>query len=147
MNIWYNDDMKNAKNETRTTETEMVSRAEYEKLKQENEWLNGRVRWLEEQLKVLSKNHFGSKHESASEEVIGQMSLLFNEPEVYAYLNEIKKETVTVSEHERTVKKEKEFLLDKLPENIAVVAETHELSEEERTCPVCTKEIIVPTPY
>ena len=129
--------MENIQTKTRTTEAETVSRAEYEKLKQENEYLNNRVQWLEEQLKVLSKNHFGSKHESASEEVIGQMSLLFNEPEVYAHLEEIKKETVTVSEHERSVKKEKVFLLDKLPENTEVVSEIHELSEEERTCPVC----------
>ena len=63
--------------------------AEYDRLnrlEKENEWLSGRVRWLEELLKVLSKNHFGSKHESASEEVIGQM-MLFDEPESYAYLN------------------------------------------------------------
>ena len=129
--------MGNTQEETRTTGTITISSAEYENLKQENEWLNGRVRWLEEQLKVLNKNHFGSKHESASEEVIGQMSMLFDEPEVYAHLEEIKKETVTVSEHERAVKKEKVFLLDKLPENTEVVSETHELSEEERTCPVC----------
>ena len=126
-----------AKNETRTTETVSISSAEYEDLKQQNEWLTARIRWLEEQLKVLSKNHFGSKHETASEEVIGQMSLLFNEPEVYAQLEEIKKETVTVAEHERTVKKEKVFLLDNLPENTEVVTETHELSKEERKCYVC----------
>ena len=70
---------------TRTAETETVSRAEYEKLKQENERLEDRIRWLEEQLKVLAKNHFGSKHESASDEVIGQMALLFDEPELYAH--------------------------------------------------------------
>ena len=56
----------------------MISSAEYERLsrlEEENEWLNGRVRWLEEQLKVLARNHFGAKHESSSEEVVGQMFL------------------------------------------------------------------------
>ena len=40
--------------------------------------------WLREQLENLKKNAFGSKHESASDEVIGQM-LLFDEPEAYAF--------------------------------------------------------------
>ena len=62
--------MKNDTTSTkRTTETVMISSAEYERLKRENEQLEGRVRWLEEQLKVLAKNHFGSKHETASEDV------------------------------------------------------------------------------
>lgn len=131
--------MENTKLETRTTETVTISSAEYERLKrlaQENEWMSGRITWLEEQLKVLSKNHFGSKHETASGEVIGQM-MLFDEPEVYAYLEEIRKRTSTVAAYERTAKKEKVFLLDNLPENAEVIEEKHELSEEERTCPVC----------
>ena len=89
MHLWYNCGMEKTKVETRSTETVTISSAEYEKLKQENEWLSNRNRWLEEQLKVLAKNHFGSKHESASEEVIGQMAMLFDEPEVYAHLEEI----------------------------------------------------------
>ena len=71
---------------TSTTETVTISSAEYARLtrlEKENEQLEGRIRWLEEQLKVLAKNHFGSRHETASEEVIGQMALLFDEPEVY----------------------------------------------------------------
>ena len=123
---------------TRTTETETVSRAEYERLKRENEQLEGRVRWLEEQLKVLAKNHFGSKHETASEEVIGQMALLFDEPEVYAHLEEIQQESVTAPEKKPdTEKKKRAFILDKLPENVEVQTESHKLSEAERTCPVC----------
>ena len=131
--------MKNIQAETRTTETVTISSAEYERLKgleQENEWMTSRITWLEEQLKVLSKSHFGSKHETASNEVIGQM-MLFNEPEVYAYLEEIRRKTITVAGYERSSKKEKVFLLDNLPENAEIVEEKHELSEEERTCPVC----------
>lgn len=139
MYLWYNSYMENNKTDTRTTETVTISSAEYERLKkleQENEWMSSRITWLEEQLKVLSKNHFGSKHETASDEVIGQMKL-FDEPEVYAYLEEIRKKSTSVAGYNRTAKKEKVFLLDNLPENAEVVEEKHELSEEERTCPVC----------
>ena len=125
---------------TRTTETVTISSAEYDRLnrlEKENEWLNGRVRWLEEQLKVLSRNHFGSRHETASEEVIGQMSMLFDEPEVYAHLEEIQQETAKVPEQKPQSKSKRVFMLDKLPENTEVKVEMHELSEEERTCPVC----------
>ena len=142
--MWYNTAMENNTSFTkRTTESVTISSAEYDRLnrlEKENEWLNGRVRWLEEQLKILNKNHFGSKHESASEEVIGQM-MLFDEPESYAYLEELRKQTTTVAAYERTEKKEKIFLLDKLPENAEVTVEVHELSEEERVCPVCGAEM------
>lgn len=123
---------------TRTTETVTISSAEYEhlsRLKEENEWLNGRVRWLEEQLKVLSRNHFGSKHEAASEEVIGQMAMLFDEPEVYAHLEEIQEEKPKAPEQKSS--KKRTFVLDKLPENTEVEVETHELSKEDRICPAC----------
>ncbi|MBP5168533.1 MAG: IS66 family transposase [Oscillospiraceae bacterium] len=92
---------------------------------------------MEEQLKVLSRNHFGSRHETASEEVIGQMSMLFDEPEVYAHLEEIQQETAKVPEQKPQSKSKRVFMLDKLPENTEVKVEMHELSEEERTCPVC----------
>ena len=139
MHLWYNCGMEKTKVETRSTETVTISSAEYERLKkleEETEWMANRITWLEEQLKVLAKSHFGSKHETASDEVIGQM-MLFDEPEVYAYLEEIRKQTTTVAGYERTNKKEKIFLLDNLPVNAEVVEEKHELSEEERTCPVC----------
>ena len=123
--------------DTRNTETVTISSAEYERLIKENQQLEGRVRWLEEQLKVLSKTHYGSKHESASEDVIGQMTMLFDEAEVYAYLEDIKKKTSSVASYERTVKEERTYLLDKLPENAEVEIQVHELSEEERKCPVC----------
>lgn len=138
---WYNRAMKNETAPTkRTTETVTISRAEYDRLKQyeeENAHLEARLRWFEEQLKVLTKNHFGSKHETASDEVIGQMAMLFDEPEVYAHLEEIRKQTTPVAAYERSAREEKVFLLDRLPEDTEVEAEIHELSEEERSCPVC----------
>ena len=137
--LWYNIAMKNETTSTkRTTETVTISSAEYERLKRENEQLEGRVRWLEEQLKVLAKNHFGSKHETASEEVIGQMAMLFDEPELYAHLEEIEQESVAAPEKTSAEKKKKRaFILDKLPENAEVKVAAHQLSEAERICPVC----------
>ena len=139
--MWYTEPMKNDTfTTTRTTETVTISSAEYERLShlnEENEWLHGRVRWLEEQLKVLSKNHFGSKHESASEEVIGQMALLFDEAEVYAHLEELEQEQRKAPERKPAEKKKRVFMLDTLPENCEVKVVPHELSEEERICPVC----------
>ena len=62
--------------------------------------------------------------------------MLFDEPEVYAHLEEVQQETTTVPEA-KSAKKKRAFVLDKLPENVEVTVTTHELSEEERTCPVC----------
>jgi len=121
---------------TSTTETVTISRAEYEELKQTNEHLANMNNWLREQLENLKKNAFGSKHEGASDEVIGQM-LLFDEPEAYAFLEEIRNRTTSVAAHERVVEKERVFLLDRLPENAEVVVEVHELHPEERVCPEC----------
>ena len=66
--------------ETSNAEMVTISRAEYEKLL-ETEKQN---QWLLEQLRVLKSRKFGTASEKASEEVYGQLSLLFDEPEVYA---------------------------------------------------------------
>ena len=133
--------MKNDKNSTTgNTESITISRAEYDSMKQEIEQLAGINNWLREQLENLKKAQFGSKREAASDEVIGQM-MLFDEPEVYAYLEEFRNRKTTVAEHERVLKKERVFLLDKLPLNAEVEVEVHALSEEERKCPVCGSEM------
>jgi hypothetical protein len=60
--LWYNIAMKNETTSTkRTTETVTISSAEYERLKRENEQLEGRVRWLEEQLKGAGQEPFWLK--------------------------------------------------------------------------------------
>lgn len=125
---------------TNSTDTVTISRAEYEQLKKENESLSNQINWLREQLVNLKKSHFGSKHEGTSDEVIGQMALLFDEPEVYAYLEELENRKTPVVAHER-IKRTRTFLLDKLPENAEVEIEVHELSKEERTCPECGSEM------
>ena len=106
--------MENEKTMIRTTETETISRAEYEallqenntlrqkidNLKQENESLDSINKWLTEQLESLKKQHFGSKTEKTFEEVEGQ-AMLFDEPEVYAYIEEVSHKTTVVAAHER----------------------------------------------
>ena len=67
--------------ETNNTEMVTIPRAEYEDLKAQNQWLL-------EQLRVVKSKQFGSSSEKASEEVYGQLSLLFNEAEVYAEASE-----------------------------------------------------------
>ena len=75
---WYNRAMKNNKDIlTSNTETVTISRAEYEDLKAQNQWLL-------EQLRLVRRRKFGASSEKASEEVYEQLSLLFNEAEVYA---------------------------------------------------------------
>lgn len=61
---------------------------------------------MEEQLEVLIKNHFGSQHESTSEEVIGQTAMLFDEPEVYAHIENIQQETPKAPEQNSSRKKQ-----------------------------------------
>lgn len=54
-----------------------------------------------------------------SEEVIGQMAMLFDEPEVYAHLEEMQLESVKAPEQKPAAEKKKRaFILDKLPENV-----------------------------
>ena len=117
--------------QTSNTETVTISRAEYEELlsiKSMNEW-------LVEQLKSLKKGKFGSSSERSSQEVVDQLSL-FDEAEAYAFIEEMEAKRTTVAEHQR-VKKERRFLLDKIPEGTETIVVEHRLSEEERMCHNC----------
>lgn len=106
--------MKNkAVSETSNAETVTISRAEYEELKAQNQWLLV-------QLRVLKSKQFGSSSEKASEEIVGQLSLLFNEPEVYAEDTvDAEEPAVEVRSHSR--KRKSGRARDILPENIEVV--------------------------
>lgn len=133
----YNMAMKN--DALKTEDSVTITRSEYENLltlKSANAYLESANRWLEEQLKVLKDKIYGAKSEKASEEVNGQMCLLFDEPEVYAFLEEFQKGKINVAEHQRTLK-ERRFILDDLPEGAEVEVEEHRLSEGERICPNC----------
>ena len=118
--------------ETSSAETVTISRAEYEKYQE----LEKQYEWLLEQLRVLKSKQFGSSSEKASEEIYGQLSLLFNEPEVYAEDAEGTEEPA-VEVRSLTRKRKSGRARDILPENVEVVEVEHTLSEEERQCPEC----------
>ena len=98
--LWYNKYMKNdALNTSTTEEMVTISRAEYEGLKAQNAELEQKLSWLMEQLRLVRHRQFGSSSERISEEGMEQLSLLFNEAEVYA--DEEKSEPTPVAAHVR----------------------------------------------
>lgn len=113
--------------QTRTTEMVTIPRAEYEQLK-------AQIEWLLEQLRVIRNKQFGSSSEKASEEVYEQLSLLFDEAEVYAAETE---ETPAVEVRSHTRKQKSGQVRDILPKDIEVVETEHTLPENERQCPQC----------
>ena len=76
-----------------------ISRAEYEGLKAQNAELEQKIDWLMEQLRLARHRQFGSSSERISEEGMEQLSLLFNEAEVYA--DQEKSEPTPVAAHVR----------------------------------------------
>lgn len=138
--LWYNESMKNTVDmKTGTAETVSISRAEYEEFQGQKE----RISALEQQIELLTEairlsrhKRFGASSEQSSDDAIEQMSLLFNEAEVYAD-QEAKEDdgSVTVAAHKRH--KKHEYTLDELPENVPVEVVEHRLPEEEQTCPEC----------
>ena len=118
--------MKAQRNETNAVETITISRAEYEELKSQNEWLM-------EQLRLLRKKQFGASSEQTKEHLDGQLSLLFNEAEAYAAPPGVQK-TTQVAAHTR---KQSGSVKDVVPDNIPVEIVQHRLLEEERVCPQC----------
>ena len=124
--------------ETRNAETVTVSRAEYESLKEENAELTRKLEWLMEQLRLGRQKRFGASSEKTDEDGYEQLSLLFNEAEVYADAE--KTEPVTVAAHVR--KRKSGSAKDILPENIPVEVVEHRLPEEELACPKCGTEMV-----
>lgn len=134
----------NNKTNFSTSNTEMVqiSRAEYEKLQEDRAYiaeLEQQVKWLMEQMKLLKRKQFGSSSEKASEEVMEQMSLLFDEAEAYAYTEQ--KEETAVKAHTR--KKSSGSVRDVIPKDIPVEEIIHELPLDQRQCPQCGEEMVV----
>ena len=68
----------------RTGEMVTISRAEYDKIQDYVSQLEQQNRWLLEQLNIIRHRKFGASSEKSSEEVLEQLSLLFDEAEVYA---------------------------------------------------------------
>ena len=115
--------------ETSTAEMVTIPRAEYEQLKAQNQWLL-------EQLRVIRSKQFGATSEKATEEVYEQLSLLFNEAEVYSEEDKPSEgHAVEVKAHKR--QRRSGSARDILPENVEVVEVEHTLPEEDRLCPQC----------
>ena len=94
-----------------------ISRAEYENMQ-------AQIQWLMEQLRLSRQKRFGASSERTSEDAMEQLSLLFNEAEVYA--DQATKEadnSVVVAAHKRH--KKHEYTLDELPENVPAEAVEH----------------------
>ena len=126
---------------TKPAQTVTVSREEYDALTRENAdlkayvtELESKLNWLTEQVRLSRVRRFGASSEAAGQEVLEQMSLLFNEAEFH--IDEAAKaEKSVVREHER--KKRSGSVRDVVPKNITVEEVRHELPEEERVCPQC----------
>ena len=76
--------MKNERiHETSTSEMVTISRAEYESLKAERDELSQKLDWLLEQVRLSRKKLYGSSSERLEEELMGQLSLMFDETEAW----------------------------------------------------------------
>ena len=132
--------MRNDKEKvTGSEEMVTVSRAEYEEFQGQRERISAleqQVALLTEAIRLSRQKRFGASSERTSEEVMEQLSLLFNEAEVYA--DQAAKEddsSVVVAAHKRH--KKHEYTLDELPENVPVEVVEHRLPVEELVCPEC----------
>ena len=114
-----------------TSNAEMVtiSRAEYNELKLQNQWLL-------EQLGLAKKRQFGSSSERIQEELMDQLAFSLNEAEAYAYgTKSATAEQIAVKAHER--KRQSGSVTDIVPEGTPTEVVEHRLSNEERICASC----------
>ena len=109
--MWYHFLVENEKNTAVSTpEMVTISRAEYEELKLQNQWLL-------EQLGLAKKRQFGVSSERLEEGLMDQLSLMANEAEAYVYgTRNATEEQVAVKAHAR--KRQSGNVLDIVPEGI-----------------------------
>lgn len=122
--------MNNEKEEA-TSNAEMVtiSRAEYDKLKLQNQWIL-------EQRGLAKKHAFGSFSERIHEGFIDQLGLKSNEAKDYAYgTASAAPEQVAVKAHGR--KYQSGSVTDIVPKGTATEVVEHRLLDEERVCVSC----------
>lgn len=125
---------------TNTTENEeriSISRAEYEALKVENTELTQKLDFLMGQLRLMKKKVFGTSSEQAGEELVGQLSLLFNEAEAWDAQEKEKKAATTSNVAAHTRQKRSCNLDEVLPEGVTVEVVEHGIPESERICDAC----------
>lgn len=123
---------------TATSNTEMVtiSRAEYDALLQKSEGyaeLNQKLEWLMEQLRLVKKKTYGSSSEHTREELMDQLSFVFNEAKAWQAAEEKVQETTTVAEHAR--KNRSSRVEEVLPEDVPVEVVEHYPDEAVQVCP------------
>lgn len=110
-------------------ETVTISRAEYEELKLQNQWLL-------EQLGLAKKRQFGSSSEKMHEEFMDQLGLTFNELEAYAFgTKSATPEQIAVKAHSR--KRKSGNVLEVVPEGTPTEVVEHRLPEKDLVCKVC----------
>lgn len=68
--------MEKIRSKTNNDEMVSISRAEYESMQ-------AQIQWLMEQLRLSRRKQFGSSSEKSTDEGMEQLSLLFDEAEVY----------------------------------------------------------------
>lgn len=106
--------MKNERNHgTSTPEMVTISRAEYESLKAERDELNQKLDWLLEQVRLNRKKLYGVSSERLEEELIGQLSLMFDETE--AWLSKRRAKETEVAAHTWRSFRLEEVLPDNVP--------------------------------
>ena len=122
----------NVHTEINNEEMISISRAEYEEFQAQKARLSElekQVEILMEAIRLSRKKQYGSSSEKSYEDGMEQLSLLFDEAEVYA-----EEEPVTVIEA-HTRRKKHEYALDKLPDGIPAEMVEHRIENAE--CPVC----------
>ena len=128
--------------ETSNTEMVTISRAEYEEKNARLASQDERISRLESQISVLTQalrlsrhKRFGASSEKTNEEVMEQLSFLFNEAEAFAEAKAEEDNVVVVPEHKRH--KKHEYTLDEanLPDNIPTEVIEHTLEGEALECP------------
>ena len=120
---------------TGKAEEAFVSRAEYDALKRENAELNQKLDFLMGQLRLAKKKMFGASSEQAAEQLLGQLSFLFNEAEAWTPREEKASEATTAAAHTR--QKRSSDLDEVLPEGVTVEVVEHGIPEAERVCDAC----------
>lgn len=131
--------------QTSTAGMVTISRAEYEKflgqkqqLLAQNERLaelEQRIEGLMEALRLANHKRFGASSEKSEESLMEQLSFLFNEAEVFAAAEQDEPAT-EVKAHKRR-KKNNDYTMDTLPENLPVERIEHRLEGDDLVCPQC----------
>ena len=114
----------------------MISRAEYEAKIARIAALEHQVEVLTEAVRLAQQKRFGASSARITDEGMEQLSLLFNEAEVYVQTTESK--PVAVAAHER---RKHEYTLDNLPEGVPTEVIEHRLEGEALNCPSCGNEM------